>query len=80
MNSLGILLVVLTGIIGFEIGYWRGKDVGSRDAWRWRRRHDEAHRKYVLLEQKANGLQHELEFFYPKTVWNNARTDPDQSR
>jgi hypothetical protein len=72
-------VLVVYGLIVYIVGYWVGKDSGSDEAWKWRMKFEEQRRKNVLQEQRLNGLEHELEFFYPKPVWRNEKwTPPDE--
>jgi hypothetical protein len=69
MNWWGVFAIFcLISFSAYAIGYWVGKDKGSDEAFKWRMRYEELRGKHVMLEQRKNMLEHELDFFYPKNA------------
>lgn len=70
-------LVVLS--VGF-VCYWSGRDTGSKQAYHWRKKFEEERNARILLRKQCDGLIHEIDSFFPTSVWRNGKWHPSDER
>lgn len=70
-------LVALILFIDAFVFYWIGRSKGDSDTFTWRKMYEEKHRDFVMLTQRAQTMQNELERVYPAITWEPLPgTDP----
>lgn len=79
MTVVVVGLIVFVLVLSCFVAYWAGRDAGETAVYRKSRIADEARTRTIIdlqleiesLRLRVNGLENEVQTFYPPSVWNN---------